>query len=181
MSKQHGIWNILLPLSVVFLGVVYYIKVPSVRRAIDARTDIASDLLGRFVDKPEPVVMRRETPPRTPMPLDNSSMPRNRPLDPPPISATPRPVATPEPVPAVFDPQKLAAEPARWPKKVALLKPATFTAMLNGKPIGSLVVPAGSEVRLKSIQDGKLGLEFNGGLASVAVDDTDLVARVKVP
>lgn len=173
MSKEHGIWNILLPLSVVFLGVVYYIKVPSVRRAIDARTDVPRDLLGRFTSKPETMVGRREEPPHTPMPRDEPFSPRRAPG----ISVAPSPA----PVPAAFDLQKLSADPSRWPKKVALTKPAKFSAMLNGKPVGSIMVPAGSEATLKAIQDGKLGLEFNGGGAWLKPEDTDIVARATTP
>lgn len=181
MSKEHGIWNILLPLSVVFLGAAYYIKVPSVRQAIDARTDVPGDLLSRFIQKQETLVVKREPPPYTPIPRDEPSMPRRSSEAVESAAPSTPPPATPALAPAVFDLQKLSADPSRWPKKVALAKPATFAAMLNGKPVGSIVVPAGSEATLKAIQDGKLGLEFNGGGAWLAVEDTDLVKRVMAP
>ncbi len=71
-----------------------------------------------------------------------------------------RPTPTPAPV---FDLQKLAREPARWPKKVALRKASTFPAVLNGKAIGSLVAPVGAEANLQAIRDGKVALVYQGG------------------
>jgi hypothetical protein len=85
--------------------------------------------------------------------------------------------AAPTPVP-VFDLQKLSHDPSLWPKKVALKKEATFPAVVDGKVVGSVIAPAGVETNLKSIKDGKVGVEYQGGGAWLAVGDTDLEARV---
>ena len=50
--------------------------------------------------------------------------------------------------------------------------------MVDGKVVGSLKAPVGSETNLKAIKDGKVGVEYQGGGAWLAVGDTDLEARV---
>ena len=62
-------------------------------------------------------------------------------------------------VPPVFDLQKLARDRSLWPKKVILKKPVTFPAVVNGKVVGNLVAPVGTEANLMAIKDGKLGSE----------------------
>jgi hypothetical protein len=95
-----------------------------------------------------------------------------------PAGAGSKPVAPAPATPRVFDLQQLARDPAHWPRKVTLKKPATFPAVVNGKVVGSLIAPTGAEANLKSIKDGKVGLEYQGGGAWLAVEDTDLAARV---
>ncbi len=188
-NKNSGIWSIMLPLSVVILGAAYYIKMPAVRQAIDARTSVVHDLLGRFVAEPEVHVVKKETPPYIPSYAEPvrevPPAPRKVPVAMASVSTTPTPVPAPVPIPvapappAAFDLQKLSSDHTLWPKKVALAKPATFPAVLNGKQVGSLVVPAGTETELVAIQNGKLGLKFNDGGAWLNVEDTDLIARVQ--
>src|SRR4030095_11776127 len=69
---------------------------------------------------------------------------------------------------------KLAADPASWPKTVKLKKAHEFPAVVDGKAVGKIQAPSGSETRLVAIQSGRLGLEFRGGGAWVAPEETDL-------
>jgi hypothetical protein len=73
---------------------------------------------------------------------------------------------------------KLAAEPAAWPKTVKLKKPREFPGVVDGKAVGKVLAPAGSETRLVRIQSGKLALEFRGGGTWVAPEETDLRERL---
>ncbi len=183
-----------MPLSVVFLAAVYYIKVPAFRNAVDERTTIVNGLLGRFVQESgtKVIVLRGELDPMfakskegrepgqvpavaTPAPAITKgpeAVSPTAPVAPVQASATPAPVAA--------DFQTIAADRTKWPKKVALTKAVTFPAVLNGKIVGSLVAPAGTEANLVQITGGKLGLEFNGGGASVPVGETDFLRRVQV-
>jgi len=185
-------WSVALLLSVVFLAAAYYIKVPEFRKFVDGKTPLAREYLGRWVQEPVvKVEWKGEMDP-----LFANSKPANSKGDvaplvkKPPAAPAPAPLAAkapdspvlpvaPRPSPGEVAPdlQKIAGNRALWPKTVTLTKAATFPAVFNGKIVGSLVAPAGSEAILHSIKDDKVGLEFNGGGAWLPVDQTDLIAR----
>ena len=123
-SKTNRLWSIALPLSVVFLAGVYYIKVPEFRKAIDSKTPVVHNLLGRWVQEPVPkvVVLQGEqdpmfakaTPPRgaapvkplaTPVPMVAKVPPPATPAPPSPPSVNPPP-----PLIAVADLQTIASD-----------------------------------------------------------------------
>lgn len=193
MSKTKSKrWSIALVLSVVFLAAAYYIKVPEFRKFVDSKTPLAREYLGRWVQEPvvkiewkgeQDPLFAKPTPPR-------SASAEVQPVKRAPAAPAPQPAVArvpdapvlpiaPSPSPAEMAPdlQKIASNRALWPKTLTLTKPATFPAVFNGKIVGSLVAPAGSEVILHSIKDDKVGLEFNGGGAWLPVDQTDLLAR----
>lgn len=190
MSNNKGKrWSIALVLSVVFLAAAYYVKVPEFRKFVDSKTPLAREYLGRWVQ--EPVVKiewKGEMDPLFAKPTPTRSVtkaseaPAPQPVAAKVPDASMLPVA-PSPSPAEMAPdlQKITANRALWPKTLTLTKPATFPAVFNGKIVGSLVAPAGSEVILHSIKDDKVGLEFNGGGAWLPVDQTDLLARAAAP
>jgi hypothetical protein len=74
---------------------------------------------------------------------------------------------------------KLAADPTSWPKTVRLKKAREFPGVVDGKAVGKVIAPAGSETRLVAIQSGKLGLEFRGGGSWVSPDETDLSEQLQ--
>jgi hypothetical protein len=166
--KTSKFWLFAFPVSLVILAGAYYVKIPAARKFIDAHTSIGNQLFGRFVH--DTVVVEKVPAPEKPTdPLAALTAPAGAGSRPAPaVPATPR----------VFDLQQLARDPAHWPRKVTLKKPATFPAVVNGKVVGSLTAPIGAEANLKSIKDGKVGLEYQGGGAWLAVEDTDLAARV---
>ena len=165
-TKPSLFWSIALPFSLLILAAAYYIKVPSARRFIDAHTSLGHEWFGRYVSQPQVIELPAEKPPAY-------SGGAGAIIDPTPkISPAPIPAA-PEP----FSLQKLAGDPSHWPKKVVLKKAVTFPAVVNGKVVGNLIAPAGSEASVKAIRDGKIGVEYQGGGAWLAVEDTDLVAR----
>lgn len=166
-----------LPLSLIFLVAVYYIKIPAARNAIDARAPWVKGLLGGFVRDPEVVTTDAPEPEET-----AAAAPMPEPDAPPPASVssvpqTPAP-ATPR---RVFNLDEIAANRAEWPAKLKLKKPTQFPAVANGKKVGSVLVPVGSEVRLISITSGKVGVEYQGGGAWLSPDDTDMQARTTFP
>jgi hypothetical protein len=166
-TKPSKIWAFALPVSLLILASAYYIKVPSARQFIDAHTSLGRQWLGRFVPEPEVI----EIPARKP---SKDSAPE--------IAAYPGPGASPEPSqsaqPQQMDLPTLATKPELWPKKIVLKKAITFPAVVNGKVVGNLIAPMGAEANLKIIKDGKLGVEYQGGGAWLAVEDTDLASRV---
>ena len=191
-QKKSKIWSIALPLSVLFLGAAYYIKMPNVRQAVDARTPVVRNLLGRFVQEPVKVVVlqgeqdplfAKSKPAHPAVPEKAAPAPaRQAPAQAPEPMPVPEPpaVAPPAPlVPSAPDWPAIARDRSLWPKKVTLTQPATFPAVLNGKVVGSLVAPAGAEANLVAIKEDKVGLEFNGGGTWLPADQTDVLARVK--
>lgn len=167
-----------LPLSLVVLAAAYYIKVPSVRRQIDARAPWVAGILGRFVQEPEVAVVGAP-PPKPGEDNAGTPAPQARPPTPdvPGIPQTPPP-ATPR---RVFNLQEIAANRAEWPAKLTLKKPTTFPAVANGKVVGSVIAPPGTEVNLRTISSGKVGVEYQGGGAWLAAEETDLAARTTFP
>ncbi len=162
-------WIFALPVSLVILAGAYYIKIPSARRFIDDHTSLGRTLFGSFVH--DTVIVEHKSAPR-PGSSDESA---NTAFPGKPDAAMAK--AAPTPVP-VFSLAKLEQDPSLWPKKVSIKKETTFPAVVDGKVVGSLKAPVGSETNLKIIKDGKVGVEYQGGGAWLAVGDTDLEARV---
>ena len=79
----------------------------------------------------------------------------------------------------VIDLAAFAADRASWPKTVKLRKAREFPAVVDGKAVGKIEAPAGSEARLVAVQAGKLGLEFRGGGAWITPEETDLAMRLR--
>jgi hypothetical protein len=99
----------------------------------------------------------------------------------PPVAVTPlQPVQAVQPAPAAkpFDPAAFAANPAAWPKTVALRQQATFPAISNSQGVGSVNLPAGTVVNLVGIEGGLLDLEYQGGRRKFTWRLTDLPDRV---
>lgn len=167
--KTSMFWIFALPVSLVILAGAYYIKIPSARRFIDEHTSLGHTLFGSFVN--DTVIVEHKTAPRP----AESDAPANTVFRGKPDAAVVK--ATPTPVP-VFSLDKLAQDPSLWPKKISIKKEITFPAVVGGKVVGSLIAPVGSETNLKAIKDGKVGVEYQGGGAWLAVGDTDLEARV---
>ena len=189
-NKKSVIWSLALPLSIVLLAAVYYIKMPGVRKWVDAQTPVVHNILGKWIIQ-EPVkvvVTQGEKDPTSVEPSPTGEDPSMKEVSqtPPaptgssaiapvvPVNPATTTVATP-----TFDFEKIAADRARWPKKVVLTKPTTFPAVLNSKVVGSIVAPAGTVANLVAMKGDKLGLEFNGGGAWLSVEQTDFVSRVQ--
>jgi hypothetical protein len=169
---KSAFWLLAFLFSLVVLAAAYYVTSPRVRAAIDARAPWVDGYLRPYVRNPGETV--RIPPPQrqavSPELLLTTVAP----------DATPAPLVAPEPDPSeVFDLKKLAANRSAWPAKVAIIKATDFPAVVDGKVVGSLTAPAGTEVGLVTISGGKLGVEYRGGGAWLFVEETDVIARTQ--
>jgi len=80
---------------------------------------------------------------------------------------------------------QIAADHSLWPKAVRIKQTTVFPAVSQGKEIGKLSVPAGTEVKLISINADKVGVAYspdgtmpNMGGAWLQPEETDLLERV---
>lgn len=169
MSKSISkLWLLGPPVSLALVGAALYVKQPWARDIVDTHCPWVKEGIGKyappfdvvFVGAPDTPAVRPATPPPEPPP---QPMPTNT-------------------APAVkpFDLQVVFADAALWPKSVVLKKPVDFPAVRNGRVIGSLQVPVGAEAHVVKVTNGKLGLEYQGGGAWLAPEDTDFVERAKL-
>jgi hypothetical protein len=182
-KAPHKLWALGPPISLLLLAFAYYVKVPSFRDVVDRHFPWAKEHLAQFI--PEPTVVMVKDPVK---PADTEPAPTN-PDDAPPAKAsagapkkkdktksTPAPETHEEPLTM----ERFAASPSLWPKKVKLRKTTEFPAVLNGKVVGKVQAPAGTEANLRLIKDQQLGVEFQGGGAWVPIAETDLMDQVKI-
>ncbi len=80
--------------------------------------------------------------------------------------------------PSPFDWASLEASPAEWPKVVALKAPASFPVVVNGAPAGEARLPAGTQVKLVSLKNHEVTVEYQGGAKVLQAESTDLKERV---
>lgn len=158
-------WTLAFIGSLVFLAAAYYVTSPGMRAFVDPKLPWVNSYLRNYVRG------SADTSPEdgesAPTPAASSAS-----------ASTAAPVVDNRPKrPANFDLNWLAENKAEWPAKVKILKPTTFPAVANGKVVGNVVAPAGSEVGLVQINGGKLGVQYQGGGAYLPVDETDLVSR----
>jgi pullulanase len=89
----------------------------------------------------------------------------------------PQPSATPAPRP---DPLAwLIEHKERWPKEVTLREVVEFPAVLDGKVVGTVKVPAGTPVQMVEITGREVAVVHMGGGCRVAITATDLPARAE--
>ncbi len=82
---------------------------------------------------------------------------------------------------------QFASDRSLWPKALKIKKATEFPAVLNGKEIGKLSVPAGTEVKLISVTSEKVGVAYspdgtmpNAGGTWLQIAETDLLERTGV-
>ncbi len=175
---KNVFWPLAFIGSLIFLFVAYYVTKPGLRTAVDAHAPWVQGCLGRFVrnsgetanaaPRPRPAA----EPAVAPAPLPAVAPPTEVPTPPAPAPVVP---AQPE----AFDLKKLAANRPAWPARIAIIKAIDFPAVANGKVVGSVHAPAGTEVGLLTISGGKLGVEYQGGGAWLFVEETDIIARTQ--
>ena len=183
MSKEPSRFSAVRPLvSRVVVLISVYVRRPDFRSFVDAKFAWVKENAGKYAPRlgGNPV----ETPAATPEPgSDSAQPPRPSAAGEPGVSAP-----LPEPKPGVFseagkpafDLQRVCADPTLWPKTVVLKRNVYFPAVLDGKTIGTLRAPKGSEARLVTIRSGKLGLEYRGGGAWLDPGGTDFEERARL-
>ena len=178
MSKPISrLWLLGPPAAIVLSLLVYYAKFQSVRRWVDTRFPWVEENIGShlssFTDG-----SRGSTAPHRTAASSAITAPSEPNLEPArPISA--RGVPSFFALDGTLDLKKLAADRGAWPQTVILRKAMAFPAVVNGKVVGKVEVPTGTEAKLVSIKDGKLGVEYRGGGAWLAVDETDIAQRLR--
>lgn len=71
------------------------------------------------------------------------------------------------------------ADEANWPEEVALTEAVEFPAVIDGRQVGSVMVPAGTTVRVVTIREQVLMAEHAGGQSILRWGQTDLQNRVE--
>jgi len=180
-KPPNKLWAFGPPLSILLVAFAYYVKAPSFREYVDRRFPWAREHLGQFVPEPTVVVIKD---PANPADSDSAQPNLGGASDATSAAGKKRAKASPTPAPKTPEPpltmERFVANPALWPKNVKLRKTTEFPAVLNSKRVGTVQVPAGSEVHLVKVEKDKLGLEFQGGGAWVPVGETDLTDQVKI-
>ena len=159
----------------------YYLKFPAVREWVDAKLPVVKELNVKIValwtrdnnpsQSPTPVPETAPQPVSAAVPAEVAAMPEATPQD------AEKPAATPPP--DTVDVTQLSQSRAEWPKVVSLKRAVGFPAVLNGKVVGSVKTPAGTQAHLIVIKDDKAGVEYQGGGAMVEISDIDLIERVR--
>ena len=152
-------------IAILLLAAAYYIKVPAFREAVNTRFPWAKEHLGQFVPSPKVVIINDPKPVPAASAGALAAKPAvanaNEPLPAPPVPAA---AETGSALPTLKD---FAANSSLWPKTVRLRAATEFPAVVNGKKVGKLQAPPGTEARLVAVNGEQLGVEFQGGGAWV--------------
>ena len=182
-SGKNGNW-ILIALLLALVSTAY-VKIAYFRNTVDSKFPWVNAQLTKHGIILEPATPADATPDSTPASLDSKPAPvliatsaglkaaESTPTGPvPPLSAS--------------DLAKIEADPALLPKTVKIKNAAVFPAVLQGKEVGTVNVPAGTEVRTVRVASGKLGVAYsadgsktNLGGKWVAPEETDLAERMQ--
>jgi hypothetical protein len=65
-------------------------------------------------------------------------------------------------------------------QEIRILEPIDFPAMYEGKVVGWFKKPAGSSVKIIEIHPPKVSVSFNGGIAEIPIEKTDLLERANL-
>jgi hypothetical protein len=175
MSQQLSKWWFMGPPFAIGVSLLaYYAVFPSFRGWVDGHFPWAASHIGIYLPArdADEQFKRRSTAVKPMVPVAPTPAPA-----PPPPARPPAPVYL--TADGGVDLEKLAANRADWPKAVVLRKAKGFPAVVDGKAVGSAILPKGTEVHLLKIEAGKLGLEYRGGGAWADVDETDLADRMR--
>lgn len=184
MKKLIGYLVLLAVLALA--GFVYYLKYPDVREWVDVNVPIVKKVAAPVIaqwdqrfPQPPAAAPADMAPDKTDAAAASPSP--GQPAVAPQTSAPAPAVAgsTPAPVSDTVDIAQLSQSRNEWPKQVVLKKEVEFPAVLDGKVVGSVKAPAGTQALLIVIQAGKAGVEYQGGGAMVDIADTNLIEQVQ--
>ena len=177
-TESSNFWRLALVVSLIFLAALSYYKYESFRALVDEKCPWIKEQLAKHDIKFENI-------PTEAAPAEGKT------ADSKPATATPNTTTTPDaaasPAPVILTTvAQVAANPSVWPKTLRLKKLTVFPAVLNGKEIGKLNIPAGMEVKLIRIVAERLAVSYspggvaaNAGGAWVQAVDTDLMERIQ--
>jgi len=181
MDESSAFWKLALVVSLLFLAGIQYYKSPAFRGWTDEKCPWIKEQLAKYDIKfDEPAAASDSAPAGS---TASAAAPSNKNS----ASGNPSVIVQKKPESSA-DWAKIAANPAAWPKTVRLKKTTVFPAVMDGKEIGKVNVPAGTEVKLMQMKDDKLGLAYspnglaaNSGGAWVSAQDTDMAERIQRP
>jgi len=163
-----------------------YVKVEPVRQFVDGKCPwIKEQLAQRGIRLPEgePAPAPTPAPPEEP---EEEAATTEEPATPEVPAPTPAPEPEP-PAPAPLDLQQLAANRELWPKTVKLKEATLFPAVMDGKEVGKITVPAGAEVRLIRVTPDKISVAYspsgkpeNTGGIRLDPEATDLLEQMNM-
>jgi len=131
----------------------------------------------RLIQYAEAMVKPAPTPAATPVSTPAPS-PTSTPTPAPTPESTPEPTATASPTPV--DPLAwLIEHKERAPKEITLLRPATLSISVNGKVIGSIVVPSGAKAQLGGFTTQTAAVRVGNATGQVPTDATNLAELAK--
>jgi hypothetical protein len=156
MNDESNNNNLYLLMVVLVLGLVVlaYSRVPAFRQIVNAKAPWFNEKVGHYLVSAKPGGDPKASDGDAPAPKSFTG-------------------------PQGFDLAAFSAHPDSWPANIAIKTETVFPAVLNNKVVGSVRAPAGSQVHLMKVENGKLGVEYQGGGAWVKLEATDLVERVE--
>ena len=174
------LWLLGPPFAIAISAFVYYAQFPWARKWVDDRFPWVEVNIGRRLR--EIPGQATAGPPRV-----HSTTRMSTPVaEISPVAPEPAPAPAATPAPPSYlaadgrvELEKRAADRTAWPRMVTLKKPRRFPAVVNGKVVGHVEAPVGTELNLVSIQNGQLGVEYRGGGAWMPVEETDLAQRLR--
>jgi len=189
-DSPSKLWRLALVVTLVLLAAVLYVKIEPFRQIVDGKTPWIKDQLaehgirleGSEIIRTVPVALTTgtETPTQgtgSPSAQNTSSVAQGNP-------AKPSTSAPKKNIPV--DINQLAANQALWPKAVKIKQITSFPAVMDGKKVGEINVPAGTEVKLIQVQPDKVAVAYspdgkpaNLGGTWIKATDTDLIERVQ--
>lgn len=172
-SGGSGVW-LLLIITLAALVVILGLYRPELVR------EYLPGALAAPTPTPTPEPPPAPTPEPTPQPTPE---PTPQPTPEPTPAATPKPSPITEVVPETpLDFAAIAANPALWPKQVALLQPTPFSLILDEKVVGQTRLPVGTLLTLVRVLPDRAPAQvevlYHGDRKIIAADAVDLVARV---
>jgi len=176
--------------TLVLLAAVLYVKIEPFRQIVDGKTPWIKDQLaehgirleGSDIIRTLPVALNTDTPAST-QGSGSASVQTTTSVAP----GNPAKPATNGPRKnAPVDINQLVANQALWPKVVKIKQITSFPAVMDGKKVGEMNVPAGTEVKLIQVQPDKVAVAYspdgkpaNLGGTWLKTTDTDLIERVQ--
>ena len=195
-EEPNKLWRLALVVSLLLLAVVAYYRFEPVRAAVDAKCPWIKEQLAQHG------IQLEETSQTAPAAAPAKEAKGTSLMgDACPAAAKPGATASTQPTPTQpattaasanlpsnpADIAQIAADRSLWPKAVRIKKATEFPAVNQGKEIGKLSVPAGTEVKLITITADKVGVAYspdgtmpNAGGKWLLAEETDLLERVRI-
>lgn len=195
VEKSSKLWRLALVFALLALAVASYVKIEPFRKIVDEKIPALKERLsqhGISLGKAAPTPAAEErpvaktTPPPTkttheepaPQQATEPAVPETAA----PVTATPASDGQSRPGPM----EQLVANHALWPKTVRLKQQTVFPAVVDGRQVGDIALPAGTEVKLVQVQNEKIGVAYSpdGRLSSLGgtylkPGQTDLLEQVR--